>query len=103
MDHFEAQNILDFFAIVLLMCYSMLRIIYPYGSGLDVSRHDEITQVLEGDGMRTFNAMPTMHFIAMCFMFLQVFYFFMVLNYLSKYVQLIFKGLRDAFGFLQIF
>ena len=39
----------------------------------------------------------------MVLMFLQVFYFFKVLNFLSKYVQLIFKGLKDSAGFLVLF
>ena len=53
--------------------------------------------------MKIYNAMPVMHFVAMVLMFLQVFYFFKVLNFLSKYVQLIYKGFVDSTGFLLLF
>jgi hypothetical protein len=99
-NHFGAQNTLDFFAIAYLLYYVYLRILYPYGSGLSNNEYEQIVEVFTAQEIATYNNMPIMHLTAMCLMFLQVFYFFKVLNYLSKYVQLIFKGLSDSLGFL---
>ena len=77
--------------------------IFPFGSRLVSDDLENIQVQLRGSGMTIYNGMPLMHLIAMFLMFFQVFYFFKVLNFLSKYVQLIYKGFMDSLGFLMLF
>ena len=90
-------------AIIFQIVYVILRMIFPFGSRLVSDDLENIQVQLRGSGMTIYNGMPLMHLIAMFLMFFQVFYFFKVLNFLSKYVQLIFKGLSDSAGFLILF
>lgn len=103
LSHFEAQNTLDFISISYLCIYTLIRIALPFGSMLNYEHYSAVKETLGEEHIGVYNAMPVMHVIAMILMVLQVFYFFKVLDFLSKYVQLIYKGIRDAAGFLMLF
>lgn len=103
-DHFSGQNSIDVISILFSITYFVLRLIYPFGGNLDQDSILEVDAYLkENDLYGLYIRMPLLHLIVFFLLYLQFQYYFLVFDWLSKYYNIIAKGIYDTTGFIVLF
>jgi hypothetical protein len=93
-EHFDTQNISDLICIAYCLVYCSLRIYWPKGTFLTEEHLIESTLDLW---------MPVLHIIALFLSCQQWFFLLKTFDYMSIWIQLLYRGFLDSLGFMVLF